>query len=113
MTTISFEFDPSAFGALRLAPNVFAREMRIVDDEAVSLEILSWDLGAGETQALPTRIGMVPIEWSSTAWRRVAAPGQWASRSTERSAPWVAPSTRGKSNGLHRSSNACARPACT
>lgn len=29
MTTISFEFDPSAFGALRLAPNEFAREMRI------------------------------------------------------------------------------------
>ena len=29
MTTISFEFDPSTFGALRLAPNEFAREMRI------------------------------------------------------------------------------------
>ena len=29
MTTISFEFDPSVFGALRLAPNEFAREMRI------------------------------------------------------------------------------------
>lgn len=29
MTTISFEFDASAFGALRLAPNEFAREMRI------------------------------------------------------------------------------------
>ncbi len=29
MTTSSFEFDPSAFGALRLAPNEFAREMRI------------------------------------------------------------------------------------
>jgi predicted HTH domain antitoxin len=29
MTTISFEFEPSAFGALRLAPNEFAREMRI------------------------------------------------------------------------------------
>lgn len=28
-TTISFEFDVSAFGALRLAPNEFAREMRI------------------------------------------------------------------------------------
>ncbi|MGB5495353.1 MAG: UPF0175 family protein [Sedimenticolaceae bacterium] len=28
MTTISFEFEPSAFGALRLAPNEFAREMR-------------------------------------------------------------------------------------
>lgn len=25
----SFEFEPSAFGALRLAPNEFAREMRI------------------------------------------------------------------------------------
>ena len=30
MTTISFEFEPSAFGALRLAPNESAREMRIV-----------------------------------------------------------------------------------
>ena len=29
MTTISFEFEPSAFGALRLAPNELAREMRI------------------------------------------------------------------------------------
>ena len=29
MTTISFDFEPSAFGALRLAPNEFAREMRI------------------------------------------------------------------------------------
>lgn len=29
MTTISFEFEPSAFGALRLAPDEFAREMRI------------------------------------------------------------------------------------
>jgi predicted HTH domain antitoxin len=29
MTTISFDFDPSVFGALRLAPNEFAREMRI------------------------------------------------------------------------------------
>ena len=29
MTTISFEFDAAAFGALRLAPNEFAREMRI------------------------------------------------------------------------------------
>ena len=29
MTKISFEFEPSAFGALRLAPNEFAREMRI------------------------------------------------------------------------------------
>lgn len=29
MTIISFEFDPSAFGALRLSPNEFAREMRI------------------------------------------------------------------------------------
>jgi len=29
MTTISFEFEPSAFSALRLAPNEFAREMRI------------------------------------------------------------------------------------
>jgi predicted HTH domain antitoxin len=29
MTTISFEFEPSVFGALRLAPNEFAREMRI------------------------------------------------------------------------------------
>ena len=29
MTTISFEFEPSAFGALRLAPSEFAREMRI------------------------------------------------------------------------------------
>jgi len=29
MTTISFEFDTSAFGALRLAPDEFAREMRI------------------------------------------------------------------------------------
>jgi predicted HTH domain antitoxin len=28
-TTISFDFDPSAFGALRLAPSEFAREMRI------------------------------------------------------------------------------------
>jgi predicted HTH domain antitoxin len=29
MTTISFEFEPSTFAALRLAPNEFAREMRI------------------------------------------------------------------------------------
>jgi len=29
MTTISFEFEPSTFGALRLAPDEFAREMRI------------------------------------------------------------------------------------
>jgi predicted HTH domain antitoxin len=29
MTTISFEFEPSVFGALRLAPHEFAREMRI------------------------------------------------------------------------------------
>ena len=29
MTTISFEFEPSVFGALRLAPKEFAREMRI------------------------------------------------------------------------------------
>ncbi len=29
MTTIAFEFDPGVFGALRLAPNEFAREMRI------------------------------------------------------------------------------------
>lgn len=29
MTTISFDFDPSAFAALRLAPDEFAREMRI------------------------------------------------------------------------------------
>lgn len=29
MTTISFDFEPAAFGALRLAPNEFAREMRI------------------------------------------------------------------------------------
>ncbi len=29
MATISFDFDPSAFSALRLAPNEFAREMRI------------------------------------------------------------------------------------
>ncbi len=29
MTTISFDFDPSAFGALRLAPKEFACEMRI------------------------------------------------------------------------------------
>ena len=29
MTTISFEFDPSVFGTLRLAPEEFAREMRI------------------------------------------------------------------------------------
>ncbi|MGB5833572.1 MAG: UPF0175 family protein [Thiohalocapsa sp.] len=28
-TTITFDFDPSAFGALRLAPMEFAREMRI------------------------------------------------------------------------------------
>ena len=28
-TTISFNFDASAFGALRLAPREFAREMRI------------------------------------------------------------------------------------
>lgn len=28
-TTISFDFDSSAFGALRLAPDEFAREMRI------------------------------------------------------------------------------------
>jgi predicted HTH domain antitoxin len=28
-TTISFDFDASAFGALRLAPREFAREMRI------------------------------------------------------------------------------------
>jgi len=28
-TTISFDFDTSAFGALRLAPGEFAREMRI------------------------------------------------------------------------------------
>lgn len=28
-TTISFDFEASAFGALRLAPNEFAREMRI------------------------------------------------------------------------------------
>ena len=29
MTTIRFEFDPSAFAALGLAPTEFAREMRI------------------------------------------------------------------------------------
>ena len=29
MTTISFEFEPSTFGASRLAPKEFAREMRI------------------------------------------------------------------------------------
>jgi hypothetical protein len=29
MATIGFEFEPSAFGALRLAPLEFAREMRI------------------------------------------------------------------------------------
>jgi len=29
MTTISFEFESSAFGALRLSPSEFAREMRI------------------------------------------------------------------------------------
>jgi predicted HTH domain antitoxin len=29
MATISFDFDPSAFSALRLAPDEFAREMRI------------------------------------------------------------------------------------
>jgi predicted HTH domain antitoxin len=29
MATISFEFEPSAFSALRLAPIEFAREMRI------------------------------------------------------------------------------------
>jgi predicted HTH domain antitoxin len=29
MTTISFEFEASAFAALRLAPKEFAREMRI------------------------------------------------------------------------------------
>ena len=28
-TTISFDFESSAFGALRLAPSEFAREMRI------------------------------------------------------------------------------------
>ncbi|MCZ7624789.1 MAG: hypothetical protein C3F12_02530 [Candidatus Methylomirabilota bacterium] len=29
MTTITFDFDPAIFGALRLAPEEFAREMRI------------------------------------------------------------------------------------
>jgi len=29
MTTITYDFDPSVFGALRLSPNEFAREMRI------------------------------------------------------------------------------------
>lgn len=29
MTTITFDFDPAIFGALRLAPDEFAREMRI------------------------------------------------------------------------------------
>lgn len=29
MTTICFDFEPTAFGALRLAPDEFAREMRI------------------------------------------------------------------------------------
>lgn len=29
MATISFEFDPAVFGALRLSPDEFAREMRI------------------------------------------------------------------------------------
>lgn len=29
MTTISFDFEPAAFSALRLAPDEFAREMRI------------------------------------------------------------------------------------
>ena len=29
MATISFEFEPSTFGALRLAPSEFARNMRI------------------------------------------------------------------------------------
>jgi predicted HTH domain antitoxin len=29
MATISFDFDPSVFSALRLAPDEFAREMRI------------------------------------------------------------------------------------
>ncbi|WP_133513145.1 UPF0175 family protein [Candidatus Thiosymbion oneisti] len=29
MTTISFDFETSAFSALRLAPNEFAREMRV------------------------------------------------------------------------------------
>ena len=29
MTTITFDFDPASFGALRLAPQEFAREMRI------------------------------------------------------------------------------------
>ena len=29
MTTISFDFKPSVFGALHLSPNEFAREMRI------------------------------------------------------------------------------------
>jgi predicted HTH domain antitoxin len=29
MTTITFDFDVSAFGALRLAPSEFAREMRV------------------------------------------------------------------------------------
>lgn len=29
MPTINFELDPSLFGALRLAPDEFAREMRI------------------------------------------------------------------------------------
>jgi len=29
MTTITFEFEPALFGALRLAPHEFAREMRV------------------------------------------------------------------------------------
>ena len=64
-------------GAAILAELTGNPAYRVAGSEPAPPEVLAWDLGAGETQVIHMHSGMALTGWSSTTWKRDAAPRRW------------------------------------
>jgi hypothetical protein len=85
---------------------------RVAGSEPTPLKSSRGTWAQGRLRSSPMRSAMALTGWSSTTWKRDAAPRPWGSRSSGRSVLLAAPSPWGRSHWRLRSLSICAGPGC-